>query len=115
MKLSEVDIKEIDSLYDQDWSPLIVSEIEFALLTQLCHTGSVSVESFYKNVGKDGAERVISNLINERMIYIDNDSINLLSVNCCCVIDPILGYVVADDNDGRFTNWIRKRMSRLNM
>ena len=55
-----------------------------------------------------GLENIIRHLSNERLVYVEDGKIKLLTKECKCVIVPGVGYVAADDYDGRLMQWLSK-------
>ena len=98
---------------EKDWEPKKLSEDEFILMNYLCNVGDIGVEHFKTLVSTDKAEEIIEDLSRERLIFVDNGVIKLLTKNCKCVIVPGYGEVAADDNDGRLMNWVMKKMAEL--
>ena len=105
-------IAAIDSS-EKDWEPKKLSEDEFVLMSYLCNAGDIEVEYFKTQVSADKGDQIIEDLSRERLIYVDNGMIKLLTKSCRCVIVPGYGEVAADDNDGRLTNWLMKKMAEL--
>ena len=82
-------------------------------MSYLGNAGDIEVEYFKTQVSAEKGDQIIEDLSRERLIYVDNGMIKLLTKSCRCVIVPGYGEVAADDNDGRLTNWLMKKMAEL--
>jgi hypothetical protein len=95
-----------------DWEPTRVNESEFILLNKLCELEQIEITAdviaFYE---KDDMkfEEIVNHLCSERLIHVDNNVIKLLTSSLMCCIVPDMGFVAADNENNRFTNWIKKR------
>lgn len=111
---SKGDLKKIDSMYDNEWQPETLSQNEFIVMSLLCEKGELEIDELKKMVSSesvDGIDKMIENLTSYRLVYVTDRKVRLLTKQCKCVIDPELGFIAADDYDGRLTNWIMKRTS----
>lgn len=48
----------------------------------------------------------------KQKIYVDDEKIRLLTKQCRCMIVPGVGFVAADDHDGRLMRWAMKQMAK---
>lgn len=107
MSYSDENMKILDN--DKEWMPAVLSETEFILINILCNRGSVNIDQLEDNLKiGESVETIIRHLANERLVYVEDGKIKLLTKECTCVIVPDVGYVVADDYDGRLTQWLSK-------
>jgi hypothetical protein len=45
------------------------------------------------------------------LVYLDpNRKLRLLTDECLCAIDPEMGFVAAENHDGRFSRWLMRRI-----
>lgn len=102
----------MDSM-EKVWEPKKLTEDEFILMNYLCSVGEISVEDLKSIASLENVDQILYDLKKERLIYVDNGIIKLLTKNCKCAIVPGYGEVAADDSDGRLTNWIMKKMEEL--
>lgn len=114
-RLSSKDINFIDENYEKEWSPFFVTKDEYALLLRLGECDELSLEELKMQFELNNLEVVLKRLTSFRLITIDkNSNVKLLTKKCILYIDPELGYIAADDYDGRFTNWMGNRMKNIN-
>ena len=108
---SKDDLKKIDSMYDNEWQPTVLTKEEFVIMNLLCEKGELTKGELKKLLlNEEIVDKIIENLVNNRLIYIASGTIRLLTKQCKCMIDPEFGFIAADDFDGRLTNWMMKRM-----
>lgn len=112
MPYSERNRKPLD--HDREWSPTVLSETENILMNILCRRDYVEIKELKKNLLETGenVENIINHLTNERLIYVDDEKIRLLTKECKCMIVPGVGFVAADDHDGRLMRWVMKQMAK---
>ncbi len=109
---SNENMKTLDN--DTEWSPTVLSEAENVLINILCNKEYVEVNELKENLLEtdESAEDIIKHLSNERLIYVDDAKIKLLTKECKCVIVPNIGFVAADDHDGRLMRWVIEQMKK---
>ena len=94
---------------DRLWEPSVLNDEEFVLMQHLCNDIIVNIDDL-NNLSKGKAKEILEHLQNERLVYIDDKNvIQLLTKSCVCGIDPELGYVAGENNDGRFFEWLSRR------
>lgn len=104
---SDENMKILDK--DKEWMPSVLSETEFILINILCDRGSVDIDRLKENLETgESVESIIRHLSNERLVYVEEGNIKLLTKECKCAIVPDVGYVAADDHDGRLRQWLSK-------
>ena len=105
--------KELDFIASghEEWQPPVLTEDEFIVMNHLCRHGNMTAKELNALAKDQPAGEIIAKLTAERLVYVQNDIIQLMTKNCICVIVPDYGFVAADDFDGRLTNWLNKRMS----
>jgi hypothetical protein len=106
---------ELDA-YESDvagWNPHVVSNEAFVVLNDLCRNGEVAIDEeltrFLEKCGKS-VDELARELNDVRLAYRDGDHFKLLTDECACVIDPVLGFVAAENKTGRLTRWVLKRI-----
>ena len=108
--LDEEGLKHYDK--DKAWEPVVLEQNEFILMNLLCEGKEVKVSELCRYVN-GSAEDIIRSLNKKRLVCVDDESvIRLLTKACVCGIDPELGYVAGDNDDGRFMGWINTRMKK---
>jgi len=109
---SEKNMKQLE--HDTEWSPTVLSETEYILMNLLCNRDYVEIKDLKENLLETGesVENIINHLSNERLIYVDGETIKLLTKECSCMIVPNVGFVAADDYDGRLTRWVMSQMAK---
>ena len=63
-------------------------------------------------LSKEGVTRgeYVERVLATGLVYLDPDGkLRLLTDACACAIDPDLGFVAAENNDGRFERWLVRR------
>lgn len=95
-----------------DWQPQFVSKQQFAAFALLCAEGVISILSepmarFSREAGST-VEEFVAGLVATSLVARRDDSLELTTEECRCVILPDGRLAVADDNSGRLTRWIAK-------
>lgn len=97
------------------WQPAIVDKVEFVALNILCRQEEIDVDhdaDLKAHLGKEGVttDEYIERVISTGLAYLTPArKLRLLTTECLCAIDPKLGYVVAENHDGRLTRWLAER------
>ena len=110
------EMKQLDQ--DTQWSPTVLSETEYILMNILCAREDpkdyVEIRELKENLLETGetAESILNHLSNVRLIYVEDDKIRLLTKECGCVIVPGVGFVAADDHDGRLMRWVMRQREK---
>lgn len=109
---SERSMKQLE--HDTEWAPTVLSETENILMNILCNRGYIEIKDLEDNLLETGesVESIINHLSNARLIYVDDETIKLLTKECKCMIVPTVGFVAADDYDGRLTRWAVSQMAK---
>lgn len=97
------------------WEPLIVGEVEFAIINHLCETGTITIDdSLHSYVNSKGEvlNTLLSRLSNERFISVDGNKIHLLTYECACIIYDG-NYYIGENKDGQMTNWVIHQKKNL--
>jgi hypothetical protein len=100
-----------------EWAPTVVTNGAFTVLTLLCAGREVlsDDEGLAKELLESGssAAAVALELSASRLAFLDKDGcFKLLTTACQLAIVPDLGYVAADDKNGRFSSWLARRLGR---
>lgn len=111
---SEQELKEIPPT--DEWSPIFVSSPQFVIFNKLCNGDTESINDksliqFIENEGENFAD-FIQSLLNTGLIALNGDKLELTTHECQCAIVPNGGFVVAENNSGRFSRWIAKEMKK---
>jgi hypothetical protein len=96
------------------WQPFVLDDLQFALVRYLCKHQTLQldgdqVHDFCHSYDIKHYE-LIARALASGLIY--SDTSNALRLNtdaCVCAVDPDLGYVAADNHDGRFERWLVRR------
>lgn len=95
-----------------NWEPVEVSTVEFTILNLLCQGQRVLLSDNKLHeyiVNENGCiQDIIKHLSIERLIYIENNEIKLLTDNLQCVILPDGRLIAADNKDLRLTHWLNE-------
>ena len=112
--ISEALLKERNA--EDDWVPTIVSSTQFVIFNRLCNEEEESIDdkSLREYVEKEGEnfDRFIKSLKKTSLIALKDNKLQLTTYECQCVILPDGRFVVADNNTGRLTRWVKKQIEQ---
>jgi hypothetical protein len=96
------------------WQPFILDGLQFALVSYLCKHEELLLEGDKANdfcLSLDITRSALAaRAISSGLIYCDTaNTLRLNTDECLCSVDPELGYVAADNHDGRFARWLARR------
>lgn len=107
--------KEVLSVQPQskEWEPIYVSNTQFIIFNSLCNGANEQIDNpnllnFLKEENENPDE-FFQSLVQTGLIAIQNKKLELVTKQCQCVILPNGKFAVAENNSGRFTNWITKQ------
>ncbi|MFA6962721.1 MAG: DUF6602 domain-containing protein [Opitutaceae bacterium] len=111
--LSKDDLSGAPSSYK--WEPEYLTNWEFVVMNQLCsgkeaRTDDISLIKFLKKHEKT-TDDLVKSLAAKNLAGLVGNSIELLTQNSVCAIIPGGLFVAAENNTGRFSRWITKRMA----
>jgi hypothetical protein len=97
------------------WQPVALNELQFAAITFLCKKDEIrpfqdsDLHSYLHGLGHTVTE-YIDEVLRTGLVFLTSDgALRLNTDSCLCAIDPQLGYLAAENADGRFARWIAKR------
>jgi len=112
--LTERELNEVPETIN--WEPVKLSNVEFVLMNKLSMGAIVKTNdekfiSFLESEG-ESLDNIISHLTEERLIYVSNLQIKLLTDQCACIITPE-GFFAGENKDGRLTKWSINRQKEI--
>ncbi len=97
---------------ETDWSPYYVTLAQFNILGWLCNGKAVRVDDIellnYLSSKNEQIKDVLDPLFEIGLVVLSGKEIKLTTDMLACAILPNGKYAVAENNSGRFTNWIAK-------
>lgn len=114
LELSEHELLGLPSIVP--WKPFVLDNLQFALVNYLCVHELIGVpsdqlESFCETY-EQSEKQLIQRAKESGLIYLAVDAtLRLNTDSCLCGIDPELGFVAAENEDGRFERWMLKRIA----
>ncbi len=106
---------DIDSMDETDipWTPQVITEVEYAILTPLCQGKDVLSTDVhlleYLAQSNTTVQDVADSLKQKRLAYLNGQIFRLLAEELKIAFVSDLGCVAADDYSGRFTRWLKNR------
>ncbi len=97
---------------ETDWSPYYVTLTQFSILGQLCNGKVVQVDDIgllnYLSSKNEQIQDVLDPLFEIGLVVLSGKEIKLTTDMLTCAILPNGKYAVAENNSGRFTDWLAK-------
>jgi hypothetical protein len=97
------------------WTPTIVSSTQFVIFQQLCSTNQVDITEpeFVRFVSKDGrgVDEFVTELRSTGLVALDGHLLRLTTAELATAIIPDDGYVVAENNTGRLTRYVQRKIA----
>lgn len=113
INLSEKSLRESTPIIE--WQPTTVDATQFVIFSNLCkgREERINDPQLIKYVETSGytMESFINALLSTGMVALSGDTLRLTTELCQCAILPDRGFVVAENNTGRFTRWLNKKMA----
>lgn len=101
----------------ESWSPTQVNVTQFVVFSHLCEGMKVDISDpgFVSLIEQDGEsiESFLESLKATGHIAVEGTLLRLTSESLKCAILPNEGYVVAEDNTGRFTRYVQSSKARV--
>ena len=96
----------------REWEPMYVSNTQFVIFERLCNGKNEQIDNtnllnFLKEENEN-PDNFFQSLVQTGLVAIKNKKLELVTKQCQCAILPNGKYAVAENNSGRFTNWINK-------
>ncbi|MFO1341955.1 MAG: DUF6602 domain-containing protein [Burkholderiales bacterium] len=97
-----------------DWEPTVVSLSQFVVFQRLCSEGELDTMAqdfveFVRNAGQT-VDDFITQLRSTGFVATDGHLLKLTTTSLVTAIVPDKGYVVAENNTGRLTRFVHKRL-----
>lgn len=91
---------------------MYVSNTQFVIFERLCNGKNEQIDNtnllnFLKEENEN-PDNFFQSLVQTGLVAIKNKKLELVTKQCQCAILPNGKYAVAENNSGRFTNWINK-------
>jgi len=103
----QTDLNSIDQMEEKAWTPTVLDDTEYVIMNSLCNDVDIKADDTHYFADAEEAKRIIKHLKESFLVYIDDDNyLRLLTKQCRCATVPGIGFVAADDNDGRFSDWM---------
>lgn len=98
-----------------EWQPTYLSDVEFCIVTKLCDDKNVFIDdkdflSFLES-NNESLDSIIEHLNSERLIYVVDNQLKLLTEECHCMITP-KGFCAGENKDGRMTEWLMRQSNK---
>ncbi len=104
-----------DGTSDKPWQPATLTKAAFVVVNRLCRDEVVDVTDpeFLRFLESEhtSAATLVSELRDARLAAPNGNTLELLTDECGCVIDPELGFVAGENKSGRLQRWVMKRMA----
>lgn len=96
------------------WQPFVLDKLQFAMVGYLCRHELLELKSAAADaiaaVFNVQPDVLISRSLASGLVFLDaSGALRLNTDACLCAVDPVLGFVAADNHDGRFARWLAKR------
>ncbi|MDX9756588.1 MAG: hypothetical protein RBT52_03680 [Sulfurimonas sp.] len=96
----------------KEWEPTYVSNSQFVIFNQLCGGDTVCIDdheliTYLEQEGENPLD-FFNSLVRTGLVAIRDKELRLTTEQCQCAILPNGKYAVAENNSGRFTNWVHK-------
>jgi hypothetical protein len=116
-ELISIPAKKLKQLPPQvPWTPAVLDQVQFTAMNILCKRGEIVLDEdadlhgWLTSEGL-GLSEFIDRMLLTGFTYVDPDRrLRLLTDECVCAIDPELGFVAAENQDGRFERWLMRRV-----
>ncbi len=96
-----------------EWEPTYVSNTKFVIFERLCNGENEQIDNInllnFLKEENENPDIFFQSLVQTGLVAIQNKKLELVTKQCQCVILPNGKYAVAENNSGRFTNWINKQ------
>ena len=97
------------------WQPTELTLKQFLLVQELTQHGEVNVTESdfvkYYGEGTGSVDAFLAGLMATHLVARRENTLELTTTKCLCVIMPDGRYLAADDNTGRFSRWMMKTMA----
>jgi len=98
-----------------EWQPEFLSETQFVVINRLCSGATVRLDDpdflgFLSEAGLQ-VERFKQQILETRSVGLRGNELRLITSECHCAILPSGEFVAAENNTGRLTRWLRRRLS----
>lgn len=111
---TEMDGEDDISVHQEAWTPIFVSSTQFVIFNELCNEGSVDISEpkFVEYMGKEGlsVESFVADLRKTGFVALDGNLLKLTTVEMMCGIFPEGGFAVAENNTGRMTRYMHRKI-----
>jgi hypothetical protein len=103
-------LEEIDS--EEEWNPEFVDDTQFVIFNMLCNDVEIKIDDkeFLEILNDRGEEleKFISSLLQTGLVALNEKQLQLITIECGCVMLPDGKNAVAENNTGRLTRWVEK-------
>jgi hypothetical protein len=98
---------------EYNWQPTFLSDIEFYIMNKLCNDDKVDINDIgfqkFLEENNENIDDIISHLSNDRLVYLYENQLKLLTEQCQCIVTP-KGFVAGENKDGRLSAWVLNEM-----
>ncbi|MBK5279351.1 MAG: hypothetical protein JJE09_10875 [Bacteroidia bacterium] len=99
----------------EKWTPVILNVFQFGIINRLC----VGTDEFIDNpelisyIEANGLNMTefVNSLLETGLIALDGNKLELTTHECTCAILPTGEFVAAENNSGRFSRWLAKKIA----
>jgi hypothetical protein len=103
-----------EGVSDRPWEPAVLSKAAFVVVNELCRERPVTLTDpdLIRFLQSEGMmpETLLEELNRARLAYAKDSKLFLLTDECGCVIVPGVGFVAAENRDGRLERWLLRRL-----
>ena len=100
-----------------EWKPFIATQVQFIIFQRLCNEEYINIEeqSFIDYIKKEGetSKSFVESLTNSGLVALNENRLELTTLECACVILPTGEYAVAENNSGRLSRWLENKLSKI--
>lgn len=100
------------------WTPAVCDEVQFVALSILCKKESIAIDNdaeltAYLASKALSKESFVDRMLSTGLVYLTPARVlRLLTEECVCAIDPEIGFIAAENRDGRVTRWLNRRIDQ---
>ncbi|MCK6395778.1 DUF6602 domain-containing protein [Zoogloea sp.] len=102
------------SIHQEAWTPVFVSDTQFVIFNQLCNKEGVDITepAFVEYISKKekSVEAFVADLQKTGLVSLDGTTLRLTTAELMCGIFPEGGFAVGENNTGRMTRYMHRKM-----
>lgn len=107
--------EEDDTMHQAAWTPTFVSNTQFVIFNQLCRSDGIDIteSAFVEYISKEAksVEDFVADMRKTGYVALDGTIMRLTTTELMCGIFPDGGFAVAENNTGRMTRYMHRKMA----